>query len=136
VDDCCHTRSVWSSLVGAGLKLKVLVCIDCGKNLDTRPLRDKDLPSGRLPKIVSEEPEGEEEAVSGNGTGEKEEVTVQEPTGPEGVCAKHGGCWPECDTGAGKAHHCANSGWGRRKLKHGPCSCVECHSWPEGLVKA
>jgi hypothetical protein len=42
-------------------------------------------------------------------------------------CTARGGAVPECDEGAGKAHHCQNSKWGKLRTFGGPCLCG-CHS--------
>ena len=47
-------------------------------------------------------------------------------------CAKRGGRFEPCDTGARKAHHCHHSKWGALRTFNGPCACRECHVSHEG----
>ncbi len=45
------------------------------------------------------------------------------------LCQKHGGSAEPCDHGAGKAHHCIHSKWGKLATCGGPCACHPCHTW-------
>lgn len=150
---CYHEKTSWVSLEREGTPAKVMLCALCGTRLDYRPLRECDLATGptevldkvavETVKINGAESPGEPAAEEAAGQNEEVAASIANKRelvgGPGGMteggrCTKHGGEFPECDTGSGKAHHCTNSRWGGARSADGPCRCVSCHAWPKGMV--
>jgi hypothetical protein len=135
-----------------GVMSKVTVCADCGKPLDSRPLREKDVSGSdmELPVYEAEiqaaariakarevaEESGEMGALSVGPTGPSGPSrlppraglqALRRRTGPV-FCSKHGGEIAECDQGRGRANLCLHGKWGKLATFNRPCLCTKCHA--------
>lgn len=120
---CEHGKQERINLSSHGIAEEILVCSLCGIKLDSRPLREQDMRDlNPRAKLEPEHREVRQESLSQpEATPATRAVNYQ-----VAICKKHGGDWPECTTGARKAHECTNSKWSL-----GPalasCACRACH---------
>lgn len=138
---CGHEKQERIDLSSQGVPEEITVCTLCGIKLDSRSLREQDMrdlnPRAQrarpetlspvtplIPVTVDsvvlktlQEKEAIRSAIAGDGPANHQ----------VGLCKKHeGGDWPECSTGARKAHECSNSKW-QLGPSSGPCACGACH---------
>ncbi len=149
--DCCINPTPITS-VDERVMAEVTNCASCGKGVDYRPLRPKDLPDAlkrqeqrktkKIKRLIARE-----RASLESGTGsvqleepelpelEEPEIKELEPVPEPAVqkpwsipCSRHGGATAPCDLGYNRANLCTNSKWGESRVHNGPCRCLACHA--------
>lgn len=125
---CTHEKQERIDLSSQGVPEEITVCSLCGIKLDSRSLREQDMRD--LNPIAKIEPQHRGESLSRPPQQEPPSNAVNHQVA---VCLKHGGGWPECSTGARKAHECTNSKW-LLGPSNGPCACHACHAQKELIL--